>query len=67
MVLLHTINFASLVKEMSLTHHPDLGPVDSGKNSEIVFTHSYKNDQFQYDMTFHLLHLLKNRVEKNRS
>lgn len=67
MMLLHTINFASLITEMSLTHHPDLDPIDSAKNSEIIFIHSYKNDQFQYDMTFNLLHLFKNWVEKSGS
>lgn len=67
MILPHTINFASLVKETILPHHPELGPIDSAKNSATVFIHSYKNDQFQYDMTFNLLHLFKNWVEKNGS
>lgn len=37
MMLLNTINFAILVKEMRLTHHPELDPIDSAKNSEIPF------------------------------
>lgn len=48
-MLLSTITFATLVKEMSLTHHPDVGPIDSAKNSEVPFIHFYKNHQFQYD------------------
>lgn len=59
MMLLHTMNSATLVKEMSLTCHPDLGPIDSAKNSGIVFIHSYKNHQFQYDMTLNLPYLFK--------
>lgn len=34
---------------MSLIHYADLGPIDSAKNSEKVFMHTYKNHQFQYD------------------
>ena len=68
MMLLHTINCATLVKEISITHHPDSGPIDSAKSFEIVFIHSYKNHQFQYDRTLNLPYLSKNWVEKkNRS
>ena len=49
MMLLSTITFATLVKEMSLTHYPDVGPIDSAKNSEVSFIHFYKNHQIQYD------------------
>lgn len=37
-MLLKTINFATLVKEMSLTYHFNLGPIDSAKNYEIPYT-----------------------------
>lgn len=63
---LNTINFATLVKEMRLTHYPDLGLIDSAKNSEIAFIHSYKNQQFQYDTTLNLPHLFKKLSEKKK-
>lgn len=57
--LLCTINFVTLVKEMSLTHYPDADPIDSAKNSEIAFMRSYKNHPFQYDTNFNPPHFLK--------
>lgn len=51
---------------MRLTHYPDLGLIDSAKNSEIAFIHSYKNQQFQYDTTLNLPHLFKKLSEKKK-
>lgn len=64
--LLYTINFVTLVKEMSLTHYPDADPIDSAKNSEIAFMRSYKNHPFQYDTNFNPPHL-KIEWKKNES